>query len=244
MSGFYYFVEGDVIDDRGGRIRVEKLANTPLEYLFVGRDKYPDDIVAYRTPGPENVQGTLLYPKPLGEITLPRCLYDANGQDWLKFENIWVGRDHGAEMPAPPDLRKKVVVPGRQVKDGCGQEWTVPVCYAEESKSVSLPSVHSFDSEGKAVPKISINYRYLWDLAGDIAGHFGEVEIMSHEELMRAAITFLQVNYFLGPPDVFAFHEWGIELFTTEFLAAVLGTASDWSLVTELDQKKTGYQPA
>ena len=62
--------------------------------------------------------------------------------------------------------------------------------------------------------------------------------------MMRAAITFLQVNYFLGPPDVFALHEWGIEFFTTEFLAAVLGTASDWSLVTELDQKKTGYQPA
>ena len=107
MPGFYYFVpRDDVVNEREGRVRVEQFKDTPLEHLFVGREKSPDEVVAHVGPGPDDKHGTLLYPRPPLEEDLPRCFYLEAKQDWRPFEGYYVGRDVDQPMPTPTSFMK------------------------------------------------------------------------------------------------------------------------------------------
>lgn len=246
VPGFYYWFpieRNKLVNERTGRLNLDTLASFEAAYLFEGRDVVPDQTVWLATEGPGGNLGVLLYPKPVGEAELPKCFYDPDSQDWVRFKGYWIGRQNDS-LPKPADLfRRRPLIGGYWVTDRNGNDWRIPCVRAKSESESSLPKVYGFDADGNYLAKIREQDQAIWELAGDAIDYLLRRKELKDEQVNRMAISFIGANYHLGVGEVYALATWGYEFLETEFVCKLLACVTDWQAVDEFTSEKKSTVP-
>lgn len=243
MAGFFYFIPGqEQIHNPRNETLTEAIGGYAIDHVIGERMKCPDETIAHKCQGPDGIDGTLLYPRPYGVSELPYIGYREDTQQWFKYQNFFIGvvKD---ELPTPVELEKPEQHYGYKITDGYQREWHAAVFRSPKPDRITLPRIHAFNSQGEYVTKFRDCDEPLWQFAGELRDRMATEEA-SEAEIVRAAIRFLQLNYFIGVPEVFAFNELGVPLFAHNFVLMIIGTAIDWDKQDELEKKKTETQSA
>jgi hypothetical protein len=246
VPGLYYWfpIERDkLVNERAGRLNLDSLAGFDAAYIFEGRDVVPDQTVWMSTDGPGGNLGTLLYPKPIGETELPKCFYDPESQDWVRFKGYWIGREKG-NLPLPTDLLKRVPMLGYGVKDKHGNQWTIPIIHGKSGRS-SLPVVYSFDENGNSVVQRRKEDERLWELSGNAMDCLTQRVEFTDEQINRMTVEIIGINHYFGNAEVFAMATWGYLFLESNFVGLILEAVVDFQVVQEfLTTEKKTTQPS
>ncbi|TXH41656.1 MAG: hypothetical protein E6Q97_37100 [Desulfurellales bacterium] len=247
MPGFYYWFPEPVqtlVDERAGKLKVGEFERYECGYLFADRDVVPDQVACLKTDGPGGNLGTLVYPKPVDKkVEIPRCIYDPESQDWVRFKGYWIGMDRG-NMPKVAHLRRSRLLVGYDVEDSSGELWKVPIIRRSVGVADILPKVSEFDENGNFVTRRHSSTDHLWELAGKAFDILSLKREYTDEELNRMIVEFLAANYYIGVAEVFAFAKFGKLFLETVFVAEVLASVTDYQLIGELQEEKKSTQPA
>lgn len=246
VPGFYYWFpveRSKLVNERDGRLNLEALDAFEARYLFEGREVVPDQTVWLATEGPGGNMGVLLYPKPAGETELPKCFYEPESQDWVRFRGYWIGREKG-QLPLPSDLSKRVPMLGYGVKDKHGNEWSIPIIRGKSGRS-SLQVVYSFDENGNSVVQRRKEDERLWELSGQAMDCLTQRAEFSDEQINRMTVAILGINHYFGNGEVFAMATWGHLFLESNFVLLVLSAVVDFQVVQEfLTTEKKTTQPS
>ncbi len=241
MTAFFYYVpDPEVVKEKQGRVDTDRLASFGLEATFDGWEKWPDKTIKHTCENAEGVLGTVLYPRPAGETDPPFVTYREEFT-WHKFRDIEIGYDPN-DLPQPEDFQKDVIHPGYLQEDIRGGVWHIPIIRSNYNQ-YSLPTVFGYDEQGEFVTRRRKQDEHLWDLAGQVIDGFMGGSDMNDETMAQIALTFLQVNYRIGRPEIFALFQAGVDMFDASFVAGTLVKAIDMRSVDEFQKKSDRQSP-
>jgi hypothetical protein len=249
VPGFYYYFPAEkqsLIDERKGQVNLDEIEKRfGASYVFAGRSAYPDETVAHFGSGPDGGEGVLMYPRPFITEDLPRCTYDSESQQWVKFRNYWIGHEANHPLPQPKHLAKLIQLAGYQVDDCHDSGWSVPIIRGKTVERCSLQMKYGFNENGDFVASRRPEDEESWELAGKAIDYIKQITPLDDETVNRMVIRFIGMNYYLGIGEVYALAQFGYTFLETVFVARVLASVTDWQIVDEYQKKsEVSGQPA
>lgn len=246
MPGFYYFfpaAKHELIDERKGQVNLEEIEKRfGAAYVFDGRSAYPDETVAHFGPGPGGTEGVLMYPRPFITEDLPRCTFNDETQQWVKFKGYWIGREKSDKLPSPKHLARKLQLAGYEVDDCHDSGWSIPIIRGRTMERCSLQMHYGFNENGDFVSSRRPQDEEPWEMAGKAIDYLKQLVSLDDEAVNRMAIRFLGMNYHLGVAEVYALAQFGYTFLETVFVARVLASVTDWQIVQEFEKKSESDQ--
>ncbi len=238
MAGFAYFIEktkAELFD--GSNQLIADMLPERIRGSFDYPAKYPEQITAneIRANGPTGQPGTVIAMARAGggapSIAVPQKI------EWVLFGGFAVGIVD-KQVPAPADLIRRDVAGGINAVDIYGQEWKVPVARSPHLENGTLPQTYRFDESGNPRGRIVSQYRWLWDLSGEVFDQYTDENKFNWSRLVGMSAKLLGVNYRLGQCELTVLDESGRGILTQEFVHFVCQALCHFSFAEEI-QKKT-----
>lgn len=241
MSGFCYFIEGDLKS-----VDQKKITELGLGYAF---DANPTCRELTGTT-PSGHRGLLFGDtKRLGDLTPG---YHPDIQVWREMPavegrpRLFIGywKDH---KPGPKDLQREQLVDGLLVKLGDGEMWQIPEIreYNEQSSQweCRLPSYLDFNATGRVIKGRPLAaYQELWDATAPLGSLLLEGGTTTDEDLAECAAKLLTANYAVSLIELLV-----LQLLTDggDLSLIVMAACKKAKLMSWLNtvQKKSEFQP-
>lgn len=247
MPGFYYFVElpTDQLAPQG-TLAEDVLADCGLaDVLADCRVVNTDVILSGCEKGPGGVPGIVITPIPVGRELTETVQYRPQKQTWAEVAGPkarhWIGWLTDAP-PGPDDLRRKKLVPGRDVAGASERLWTIPIARSPVG-GATLPQNIIF-AGGEPVTTVKPQFAELWEMSGRVwdlvfspANEDAKTE-MSNAELIRIVMAAIATNYRVGPAEISALESAGVAMLDTDLLRHAGLALVDADAAAEF-QKKT-----
>lgn len=183
--------------------------------------------------------GVLMTPN-LGDQPAPITSYCPGSQTWINHGRIMIGWETDfsptAEVLAKPIAQQ---VPSTFVLPAADTVWTIPVARSSRGHAF-LPTYYEWPEEGPPVQKRRPDFDWLWQIACEVwdywntEGGNGKPE----EWLAEVALKVLQVNYYIGRPELTAFAAMGKILLDKVNVAVVCMILIDGDFPKAVEESK------
>lgn len=235
---FHYFIPGQGMDSFApGR----KVSQTQLEAVGLGH--LYGSVSRGVTLGEAKIDGRsgVLMTPNLGDQPAPITSYCPDSQTWISHGRIMIGWDTSCP-PTAEVLAKKVQVFGYQLLAG-GSQWVIPLARSPRGIS-NIPQDYRFGDDGKPAPQRRADYEWLWELSGEVWDYWHTERGIERGEtwLVEQALRIMQVNYFIGQPEVNAFSVMGRPLLDQINIAAITLALIDNDFPKAVDDAKKNEQ--
>ena len=243
MAGFLYFFPHS--DDKllqAGKLNPVVLERCGLKSVFSEQqDASIDCEVELKCTGPEGLQGTLVYYKPVHGGKSPHGGFNATSQLWFDRGEFWIGVEKGNE-PKPRDLERRAVYPAFNLTDRHGNRWQLPTIRMPDGRG-SIPVEYGFSKEGEVIHRVCREFRDAWDLAGEAldmlrAGAEERQEKWPESKQVRMAVDFLSINYRVSIHEMAAMYECDRAVLDTELAVNCFMAVTNWPVWVEYMQSK------
>lgn len=247
MAGFIYWFPGtraDVVNNdklRDSLLHECGLSTSLADCRSVDLTNNTESVITGSSCGPDGKPGCLVYPKHVdGSDPEIGWGYFPEQQTWLQRRGFWIGWDK-QRPPEPEDLERQHVYSSHIITDAHNRRWKIATIRALGEQQC-LPVDYYYDADGCQHKAVKIEYRNLWELAGEVFDSFNRDARMDIKEdreswLVDAALTFLGLNYRVGRHEVTALREAGRGIMDTMWVVTINTVAIDWATYLEHQKK-------
>lgn len=247
LSYFFLNVKKELFADPVKRL--ELLRQCGLEEQLGDITQFPSQASlsdTHKASGPWNTDGVLL--APVGKHTgTPRLTsLQLDQQQWIPVgdgNKAWIGWDL-SDLPSPYGLERQNVVQGFKLVDEATNEWITPCARSPEPTYATgfLAKSYRFGADGEVMGAIVKNQEWLWELSGEIRQWYmlaGMAEQKPWTWLVMTAVRLLGVNYRIGPAEINALAECGVNLLTDETIHKICRAAFGFEVLEAAKKKPT-----